>query len=86
MLHTNRTYINDSIKSASGQTFTQFVNTYRIEQAKRLLTQHPDKKMSAVYTESGFATESSFFRTFKAVTGITPNEWRTQKADDTVQN
>lgn len=81
MLRTNRTYIIDGIKAASGQTFTQFVNTYRVEQAKQLLARYPDKKMSAVSVESGFATESSFFRIFKAATGITPNEWRAREAN-----
>ena len=79
LLGTNRTYIADCIKSFNGQTFTQFVNTYRIDYAKKLLREHPEKKMSAVATESGFTTESHFFRTFKAVAGMTPNEWRAQQ-------
>ncbi len=32
-------------------------------------------KTSVVATESGFNTEASFFRNFKAVTGMTPREW-----------
>lgn len=86
MLNTNRTYVADSIKAATGQSFTLFVNTYRLENAKQLLTQHPDMKMSAVWAASGFATEASFFRTFKAVTGTTPNEWRAKNTDSTVQS
>lgn len=76
LLQTNRTYITDCIKATRGQTFNQFINSYRVEHAKQLLSRHPDKKMSAVAIESGFNTESSFFRAFKAETGITPNEWR----------
>ena len=79
LLGTNRTYIADCIKSFNGQTFTQFVNNYRIGHAQKLLREHSDKKMSAVATESGFTTESHFFRTFKAVAGMTPNEWRAQQ-------
>ena len=86
MLSTNRTYITDCIKAATGQTFTQFINTYRVEYAKQLLTHHPDEKMSAVWAKSGFATESSFFRTFKAVTGSTPNEWRAKNTDPIAQS
>jgi len=86
MLNTNRTYIADCIKAATGQSFTLFVNTYRVENAKQLLTQHPNMKMSAVWAASGFATEASFFRTFKAVTGTTPNEWKTKNTDSIVQN
>lgn len=76
LLGTNRTYLTDNIKAATGQTFTQYVNTYRVEYAKELLSSHPDEKISAIWAESGFATESSFFRTFKAVTGTTPSEWK----------
>jgi len=79
MLNTNRTYITDCIKATTDQTFTQFVNAYRVKCAKRLLSDHSEKKMSAVAIEAGFASESSFFRTFKTVTGVTPTEWREQK-------
>ena len=80
-LHTNRTYIIDSIKADRNQTFTQFINTYRVEYAKQQLTLYPDKKMSLIATESGFTTDVWFFRTFKAITGITPNEWRLQQTE-----
>ena len=81
LLGTNRTYIIDSIKATRGQTFTQLVNSYRVEHAKQLLRQQPDKKMSAIATESGFTTETTFFRTFKTITGITPSEWRTRETE-----
>jgi AraC-like DNA-binding protein len=80
LLGTNRTYIIDCIKTTRGQSFTQLINSYRIEHAKQLLCQQPDKKMSAIATESGFTTETTFFRTFKTITGITPSEWRTRYA------
>ena len=86
MLNTNRTYVADCIKAATGQTFTLFINTYRVEHAKQLLAQHPDKKMSAVCTESGFGNETSFFRTFKTITDVTPNEWKLKNTDSIENN
>ena len=74
-LGTNRRFISDSINSQMGCSFSQYVNNYRIDHAKRILLQNPDKKIMDVYIESGFANESSFFRTFKAITGMTPKEW-----------
>ena len=74
-LGTNRRFISDSINSQMGCSFSQYVNNYRINHAKRILLQNPDKKIMDVYIESGFANESSFFRTFKAITGMTPKEW-----------
>ncbi len=74
-LGTNRAYVSNSIRSQRGCSFSQFVNAYRIEYAQQLLRQHPDKKISEVSMASGFSTESSFFRAFKAVAGMAPKEW-----------
>jgi AraC-like DNA-binding protein len=71
--------VSDSIKANRSCSFAQFVNGYRIEYAKQLLRNRPDAKMTAVYVESGFSNEMSFFRTFKAFTGMTPKEWMAQK-------
>ena len=35
----------------------------------------PGMPLSAVATESGFSSESTFFRNFKALTGKTPLQW-----------
>lgn len=74
----HRNQVSDCINTQAGCTFAQFVANYRIEHAKRLLSEHSNKKLSAVWAESGFATERSFLRTFKNVTGMTPSEWRSQ--------
>jgi AraC-like DNA-binding protein len=74
-LGTNRRAVSDCINSQKGCTFTQFVNIYRVEHAKRVMRQNPNKKVADIYLESGFANEGSFFRTFKAITGMTPKEW-----------
>lgn len=75
-LNIRRSLISDSISSQEGCTFSMFVNRYRVEYAKLQLRQYPDKKINAIGQESGFANETSFFRTFKAITGMTPNEWK----------
>lgn len=75
-LCTNRNAISSCINSQRGCSFSQFVNSYRITHAQSLMTTQPEMKISEVWATSGFTTESSFFRTFKAVTGQTPNEWK----------
>jgi AraC-like DNA-binding protein len=82
---TNSRYVSDCIKTSCGCTFTQFVNNYRIEQVKRLLLQQPDEKMASIALQSGFANETSFFRTFKSMTGMTPREWVAQQQEHTSQ-
>ncbi len=76
MLAVNRYYISDCINSARGCSFSQFVNTYRTEHAKQLLLTRPDIKLSEVWVSSGFSTERTFLRNFKAITGMTPSEFK----------
>ena len=79
MLATNRNAISSCINTQRGCSFSQFVNEYRIAYAQKLMRNQPDIKNSEVWMSSGFSTEMSFFRTFKAVTGMTPSEWKTKK-------
>lgn len=83
MLNTNRNVISNCINSQHGCSFSQFVNEYRVNHAQKLMRQHPDMKASEVWISSGFSTESSFFRSFKAVTGMTPSEWKNTRSDRT---
>lgn len=76
-LNTNQRNISGCVKSMRDCSFAQFVNNYRIDYAKQLLRTRPDIKLTEVYLKSGFANETSFFRTFKAITGQTPKEWMT---------
>ena len=78
-LGTTARRISDCINALRGCSFSQFVNAYRIDFAKHLLRENPEKKLSQVCTESGFASESTFFRTFKSVVGMTPTEWAEQE-------
>ncbi len=78
LLGTNSSYISACINSQKGTSFNQFINTYRIERAKKLLRENPDQKISEVWPVCGFSTETSFFRTFKTLTGMTPSEWKQQ--------
>lgn len=75
-LHTNTTYISACINSQMGLSFPRFVTQYRIRFAQQQMKLFPDKKLSSIIDEAGFASENSFFRSFKAETGLTPTEWR----------
>ncbi len=62
----------------SARNFNQYVNELRIKHAKRLLAD-PDKQkwpVLVVGLESGFASVGPFTRTFKLLTGFTPNQYR----------
>jgi len=71
----NRNVLSACINSLRNCSFSKFVNTYRVEHAKQLLSQ-PDTRASEVWMETGFANETTFFRAFKAIVGMTPSEWK----------
>ena len=75
-LGVNSRTLSDCIRNSTGSTFANFINAYRIDYAKALMRQQPDMKISEVFLSSGFANETTFYRIFKAVTGMTPNEWK----------
>ena len=78
LLHTNRTYISKHINTQFGCTFSDFVNRYRVEEAKRLLTSESSKGYSLNYIseKSGFGSMGSFMRVFRDFEGITPGQYR----------
>ena len=75
-LGTNKTYISAFVNMYGGMSFSAYVNKYRVEFAQRLMTEHPDMRLSDVSLAAGFSSETSFFRNFKAFTGKSPAEWK----------
>jgi YesN/AraC family two-component response regulator len=82
ILHTNRTYISKHINTEFSCTFSDFVNRYRIEEAKKLLIDESSKSYSLNYIseKSGFGSMGSFMRVFRDVVGITPGQFRERNA------
>lgn len=61
-------------KKATGSTFVNFLNQYRISQAKRLLLM--GKNISETCYECGFESLSYFNRTFKKITAENPSDFK----------
>ena len=61
-------------RKQTNMTFTDFVNQYRIVQAKTLLLQ--DNTVSSVCYETGFESLSYFNRLFKRLTGENPSAFK----------
>ena len=75
VLPMNRTYLSQFIKAEYGCTFYQWVNHYRIEEAKRLKLANPDMKMDELATCCGFSSRNVFSHVFTRETGLSPREW-----------
>lgn len=61
-------YVNEIL----GKSFSNLINEYRIEKAKRLLETEKNYTIESLGYDSGFNSKSTFFTTFKKITGLTP--------------
>lgn len=75
VLPLNRTYLSQLINTEYGCNFYQFVTNYRIEEAKRLMKEHPEMQLQEIAERSGFSSPTVFSRIFARETGMTPREW-----------
>jgi len=67
-----------AINKAFGTNFFEFINSYRIEESKRYLSdeKYVDMTVMDILLESGFNSKSAFQRFFKRLTGTSPTEFR----------
>lgn len=75
VLPMNRTYLSQFLSSMFGRNFYQYVDNYRLEEAKRLMREKPGMKLQDISDECGFSSPTVFGRTFARETGCSPSEW-----------
>ena len=70
-------HLSQLLNEQLNQNFFEFVNSYRIEEAKRILTSPESKQytLSSIAFEVGFNNKTSFNTYFKKLTGMTPSEF-----------
>jgi len=68
-------YISQTLNEVIGKSFFDFINAYRIDEAKILLATTDDTVLAITY-DVGFNARSSFYNAFKRVTGQTPTTYR----------
>lgn len=65
------------INDAAGKNFFEFVNSYRVEEFKRIATPEHLRSMTvlALALEAGFNSKTTFNTAFKKITNTTPREY-----------
>ncbi|MBQ0786135.1 MAG: AraC family transcriptional regulator [Oceanihabitans sp.] len=66
------------INGLSGQNFSDYINSFRVEQAQKLLSDQKFNKYTivAIGLECGFNSKSTFYNAFKKFTSQTPSQFR----------
>ncbi|WP_455672177.1 helix-turn-helix domain-containing protein [Phocaeicola sp.] len=77
LLGTNRTYLSRIINEQSKLSFTHYINSFRIEEAIRLLSDpENDTPLKAISADLGFNSISTFYNLFQSAVGMTPSQYR----------
>ncbi len=59
--------------------FNSFINSYRVDEAKKMLIDEPDRSILSISYAVGFNSKSSFYEAFARFTGGTPQKFRTDQ-------
>ncbi|MBP1614066.1 MAG: AraC family transcriptional regulator [Bacteroidetes bacterium] len=79
MLGTNRTYLSQVINEQSGKTFTHYINSFRVEEAVRVLSDANNNiPLKALSSELGFNSISTFYNVFQSAVGMPPSLYRSK--------
>ena len=75
----SRSYLSQLFNRELGQSFSDYVNQFRIEESKRLMDTEPNVSIQEIAERSGFHSISTFRRAFQKCTGTIPSEYKNSK-------
>lgn len=75
-LQTNKKYLSNSIAVYTKENFNNFVNSYRIQEARRIILQNPSLSLNEVMYACGFNSRTPFYTAFQKNTGMSPQQFK----------
>ncbi len=78
------THFARSFRAATGYTVHGYIRHRRIARAQTLLVNEPNKSLSRIAAETGFADHGHLTRTFRALVGMVPSVYRRDLRDQVI--
>ena len=78
----SRYHFSRIFKEATGFTFTEYINSVRIQEAQKYLRE-TNWKISTISEKAGFESIAHFGRVFKKATGLSPLNYRKKMTHET---
>ncbi len=69
-------HLSQLLNDNEGKNFARYINEFRIAEAQRMISSDSKLTLEAIGYECGFNSKSTFFTTFKNITGKTPSEYK----------
>lgn len=74
-VHMNEKYFSQYFNKHMGQSYSEYMNTLKVDKAKELLT-YTQMDLSSIALAVGFKNQSYFSTVFKKYTGVTPAKYK----------
>jgi AraC-like DNA-binding protein len=78
-LHIGRTTLSNYINQEEKVNFNSWINSLRVEEAKRLMCESPNLTIMNISQLTGYSEQANFSRQFKQITGESPLLWKKQQ-------
>ncbi|OXS55383.1 hypothetical protein B1A99_23955 [Cohnella sp. CIP 111063] len=75
VVHFNPSYLSRFFKQQTGLNLSEYAQNVKVERAKQMLTD-PNIKVNDIAEALGYGSSSNFTRSFKRITGLTPQDYR----------
>lgn len=75
-LGTNRNTLSEAVKAVTGKTLMEYIRFIQLEEARRMIDNHPELTIEAIALDCGFNSRSTFYRLFQKHYSIGPAEYR----------
>ncbi len=79
MVGSNEKYVSGAISKYSDSNYSNLVNLYRINEAKRIIYENPATNLNDVMLECGFNSRTPFYNAFIRFTGMSPKQFKEMK-------
>ncbi len=76
MMTISKHALSELLNNNIGKSFNDFINQFRIDEAKKILTEEPGRSILSISYSCGFNSKSVFYASFKKFEGITPVQFQ----------
>jgi AraC-like DNA-binding protein len=84
-LKVGRTKLSNCINKEGGMNFHAWINSLRIEEAKRLIQTNPNLSFAQIAEMVGYSEQSNFSRQFKQIVNQAPTIWKHEQLSKNAQ-
>lgn len=76
LTNSNQKYVSSAIANYANMNFSNFINLYRINEAKKLIISQEHQTLNEIMYASGFNSRTTFYNAFTKFTGMSPKKFK----------